>query len=547
MEGIISMSETSFIGELKNGPEMNPEDNVFQSIWAEYERVILQSLITSFGLDFIVHDQHGGDVDTIHNVREIGVDSQMKYKNAANEASYEGRGDYDTKAYHSHETFIQTKRDARKAFDENGTKIEDAYVEGNTLIPRNNPTIDREHQGQLDHVMSAHEIHNDRGRVLADMDGVELANDPGNLRFTNADLNLNKRDMTVEEYIQWCEANPDKVNQGGKKGEPLSDEVKDKMREEYNRAKKEYDAKLAQKYYTSPQFAKDTATAAAKRGAEMGVRQALGFVFVEIWMCAKDELQAVPAGSDLEEMLNAVGRGIQKGLDSARKKYKEIIAKLEEGFVSGALASITTTLCNIFFTTAKNLVRCIRQVYASVVQAGRVLLLNPDNLYLGDRIKTSTVILATGASVLAGTAVGDLLSKTPIGAIPEVGQIAITFCSSLVSGLLSCTLLMFLDRSKFINELVDKLNELPSEVNNYKEIADAMEALAAKIANLDIEKFKEDTAKFAKAVDDISEIEDDDKLNDMLKDLYEQIGIKIPWEGDFNSFMGNKKNRLVFE
>ena len=87
MEGIISMSETSFIGELKNGPEMNPEDNVFQSIWAEYERVILQSLITSFGLDFIVHDQHGGDVDTIHNVREIGVDSQMKYKNAANEAT----------------------------------------------------------------------------------------------------------------------------------------------------------------------------------------------------------------------------------------------------------------------------------------------------------------------------------------------------------------------------------------------------------------------------------------------------------------------------
>ncbi|MEE3471732.1 MAG: hypothetical protein VZR24_13795 [Butyrivibrio hungatei] len=541
------MNDTSFIRELKNGPEMKPEENVFQSIWAEYERVILHSLITSFGLDFIVRDQHGGDVDTIHNVREIGIDNQMDYKSSANKMNYENRGEYDTKAYHSHETFKQIKRDARTAFDEKGAKVADAYVEGNTLIPRNYNTIAREHQGQLDHVMSAHEIHNDRGRVLADMNGVELANNPDNLRFTNADLNLNKRDMTVEEYIQWCEANPDKVNQGGKKGEPLTEEVKEKMREEYNRSKKAYDAKIAQKYYTSPQFIKDTANAAAKRGAEMALRQALGFVFVEIWICAKEELQAVSAGSNLEEMLNAVGIGIQKGIESARKKYKDIIAKLEEGFTSGALASLTTTLCNIFFTTAKNIVRYIRQVYASAVQAGRVILFNPDNLYLGDRIKTSTVILATGASVLAGTAVGELLSKTPIGMIPELGQVVSTFCSGMVSGLLSCTLLMFIDRSKFINELVNKLNEIPSEVNNYKEIADAMEVLAAKIANLDTEKFKEDTAKFAKAADAISEIEDDDKLNDMLMNLYEQIGIKIPWEGDFNSFMGNRKNGLVFE
>ena len=93
------MDGTSFVGELKNGPEMNPEENVFKSIWAEYERVILQSLITSFGLDFIVRDQHGGDVDTIHNVREIGIDEQMQYKNSVNATSYENRGEYDTKAY----------------------------------------------------------------------------------------------------------------------------------------------------------------------------------------------------------------------------------------------------------------------------------------------------------------------------------------------------------------------------------------------------------------------------------------------------------------
>ena len=48
--------------------------NVYNSIFEEYERVVIQSLITSFGLDFLVRDQHGGDVDTIHNVRQIDKD-----------------------------------------------------------------------------------------------------------------------------------------------------------------------------------------------------------------------------------------------------------------------------------------------------------------------------------------------------------------------------------------------------------------------------------------------------------------------------------------
>ena len=67
------------------------------------------------------------------------------------------------------------------------------------------------------------------------------------------------------------------------------------------------------------------------------------------------------------------------------------------------------------------------------------LLFNPDNLMFGDRIKTSTIIMATGASVLVGTAVGELIGKTPIAAIPGVGSVVQVFCSTLVSGLVSCT------------------------------------------------------------------------------------------------------------
>ena len=48
-------------------------ETVFSQMWDAYRGVILHSIVTSFGLDFLVHDQHGGDVDTIHGVREGAV------------------------------------------------------------------------------------------------------------------------------------------------------------------------------------------------------------------------------------------------------------------------------------------------------------------------------------------------------------------------------------------------------------------------------------------------------------------------------------------
>lgn len=544
---------SSFVAELNNGFAPEPEENVFSSIWNEYERVIMQSLITSFGLDFLVHDQHGGDVDTIHNVREIGKDPNMKYKNEQNQADYANRGEYDTYAYHQDPRYIAINRKVSES-KKNGT-LQDAYT-GKTVAQ--NADID------LDHAISAKEIHDDPGRVLAGLNGTDLANCEENLKPTDRSINRSMQDKDMEAYLQKWEAErpqrqsriselkskgslSDKERKELAKLEKLEQIDPDKMRAENKKARAAYEAKLAKAYYTSPKFLKDTAVAAGSRGAEMGMRQAMGFVFVEIWMSSKEEIQALPPGKDLKDMLEAVANGVKKGVENAKVKYKEILAKFGEGFLSGALASLTTTICNIFFTTAKNLVRCIRQIYASVVEAGKVLLFNPDNLMFGDRIKTSTVILATGASVLVGTVVGELIQKTPIAAIPGVGTFVTAFCSSLVSGLISCTLLIFLDRSKFMNRIVSALNRIPSEVNNYKEIADALERLAAKLENLDIAKFRADTEKYRSIATKIGAAESEEELNSLLLSAYKAFDIKIPWEGDFDTFMGNRSNHLVFE
>lgn len=544
----------SFVAEVNSdfAPDIDKNESVFKDVWEQYENVIVQSLITSFGLDFI-QDQYGGDVDTIHNVRQIGKDPKMHYKNAQNATDYAKRGAYDSRKYHQDPRYIAINRKMSES-KKNGT-LTDAYT---------GKKVARNAKMDLDHVISAKEIHDDPGRILAGTKGTDLANTKDNLKPTDRSINRSMQAKDKEEYLQtWAEKGPQRqarINELQAKSSLSDKERKElnklekqeeinpaKVRAEEQHARKAYDRQVAFDYYTSSKFLTATVKGAGSLGAKMGLRQAAGLVLYEVWATAKAELQSLAPGKSLKDMLEAVANGIKKGFANAKEKYREILAKFGEGFLAGALSSLTTTICNIFFTTAKNVVKSIRQIYASVVQAGKVLLFNPDNLELGERIKTTTVILATGASVLVGSAVGELIATTPIAATP-IGSTVITFCSSLVSGLLSCTLLIFLDRSDFINKLIDKFYlGLQGVVADYKAAADAFEELAAELSQIDIASFRAETARYQQLALKIETAKSEAELNTILLAAYKTFDIKIPWKGDFDSFMGDRSNHLVFE
>ena len=136
-------------------------------------------------MDFLVQDQHGGDVDTIRGVRDESIPVEERYKNPAHLDAYENRGAYDTKAYHSDPRFRAVKKDARDHFNATGEKIPDGYVPGHFLVPNKASAIGTGDMANLDHIISAYEIHEDGGRVLAGLNGLDLANSPENLVFTN--------------------------------------------------------------------------------------------------------------------------------------------------------------------------------------------------------------------------------------------------------------------------------------------------------------------------------------------------------------------------
>mgnify|MGYP006916267524 CR=1 FL=1 len=223
--------------------------------------------------------------------------------------------------------------------------------------------------------------------------------------------------------------------------------------------------------------------------------------------------------------------------------------KTLDGAASGILASVTTTLSNIFFTTSKNVVTLIRQVYVSLVEAVKVLVVNPDNLPLGEKLRTVAKIISTGASVAVGVAVNLAIAETPLGKLPVVGDIVQNFCGTLVTGIMSCTLLMFFDRSKIVNQLVEFLNtySMQGAVDYFKQVGVALEKYDAELMKIDLAKFKEETRKFNTLASQIENIHSDSQMNEMLKQFYQETGLPTPWKGDFNTFMGNRNNRLVFQ
>ena len=101
-----------------------------------------------------------------------------------------------------------------------------------------------------------------------------------------------------------------------------------------------------------------------------------------------------------------------------------------------------------------------------------------------------------------------------------------------------------------IQRLVSVLNTLPSisnDINFYKMQAEKFKIYAAELMKIDIEQFRRETAVYESLADELESADNDAELNIILKNATIKLGIQLPWQGDFDQFMSNKENVLVFE
>lgn len=387
---------------------------------------VLSSIAGPFGLGGVVSklDKDGGNVDTVHNARS-GV-----YATEAAQEDYVNRGDYDSDSYHQHENYIGTNRKNSEKLA-NGVLV-DEYT-GRVFKPEERHN--EQSKPNLDHAVAAKIVHDDAGRVLAGLDGAELANIDANLHATNASVNKAKRDKTAAEFKQYLEQTaPERrirIEELQSKKTPLSDQERkqlaklmkqescdlDRLEKLEAGARSAIDNKINQAYYSSTKFAANAARTSATEGAKMGAQQAMGLLLTEFFSSCFDEISDAYRNGFRDSLNNqgffdALKTRLGRISKRIAARWRDALSAFKEGAISGFLSNLVTTLINMLITTGKRLVRVIREGFMSIIKALKLALFPPKGMTTAEAGDAAIKLLATGATVTLGILAEEAVEKS---------------------------------------------------------------------------------------------------------------------------------------
>lgn len=436
----------------------------------ELEKTVLHSLVTSFGLDFLlIQDKKGGDVDTVHNARH-GI-----YASETEKTRYDKRGDYNSTEYHSHKNYVR-RGQADKTLQKQG-RLHDCY---------RNSTMGVNESRDLDHIISAKEIHDDRGRVLAELNGSDLANSDSNLSSTGHSINRSKQNKQISKFLDDLKTSipqmesdlrsrqerlakmPKETPEDLQKHRALEDDIRKKtdkieqlksidpesMLDADHEARKSYEQTVNRTYYSSSKFMKQAASAAADAGVRMGIRQMLGLVMAEVWFELREQMPDIlrkhKPGFQFDSFLGDMLGALRSIWDRLKSRFHDFLVSFRDGAIGGVLSSVTTTLFNIFATTEKMIVKLIREMWNHLVQAIKIIVFNPEGLGRVELVRAVTKILTAGIAAVAGTTIYAYLS--PLLSFPFGSELA-AFVGALTTGIITLGFQYFLDCSAMMQKV----------------------------------------------------------------------------------------------
>lgn len=440
----------------------------FDQLVTDCKKDVISSIATPFGIGHIVaaYDKTGGNVDTVHNVRN-GTYATENEQNA-----YKNRGDYNSDEYHKDSNFISiNKQHSQNRKDGNATD----YMTGDKLDP--NQSHD------LDHIKSAKEIHDDAGRVLAEIDGSTLANTDTNLAPTTAGSNRTKKADSMEDFLAKKNERIKKIDDLKNKDslspqeqnelrkmEELS-KIDDKMAMEAdNKARKEIDREINKTYYTSGKFAKNTAIAGAKEGAKMGMQQALGLVITEFFTAVFDEIidinkNGYSTNFEDDRFFRVLKERLKHIALRIKDKWKDAAMAFKDGFISGFISNLVTAVINAFVTTGKRVVRIIREGIYSLFKAAKVLIFPPENMTYEEALHEAKKLLATGLIVSLGVLVEQYIDTLIKGTaiLEPFSDILTTVFVGAITGLAITMTVYHIDKKKNDKDAVKLLMKQTDE------------------------------------------------------------------------------------
>lgn len=417
----------------------------------------LDAVVGHFGLGAVVlNAKDGGNVHTTHNVRQ-GI-----YANDTEKQRYENRGEYNSDKYHQDSTYKEINK--RQSGLKKEGKLTD-YMTGKEIKPNDNT--------DLDHIVSAKTIHDDRARVLAGVDGVELANTKSNLKMTDRALNRAKKDKTAREFLQRRDENIAKLEAlEAKKGYLTESQQKEmkKLQEqkkiddenlikEYGDSQREIDKKVDKAYYGSAKPYKEALKTGAIDAGKIAIHTALGMVFVEIVRGLSIELKILFkefGNESLKDIFKRFKERINKIWENIKAKWKDIFKGSLESAIMAFFSNFIVFVINVFCTTLKSIVRIIRAGFTSLYQAVKIIVNPPKDMPKEDVMFEASKVFVAGL-IGAITMLSSESIKTWLLSIPGLNVVlglpipltnetigdALSLCVSAVMGAVLSTIAIY--------------------------------------------------------------------------------------------------------
>ena len=88
---------------------------------------------------------------------------------------------------------------------------------------------------------------------------------------------------------------------------------------------------------------------------------------------------------------------------------------------------------------------------------------------------------------------------------------------------------------------------LQKQLDAYIRINEALTLYLAQLEQIDIKRFKEETAQYNKMVAMLEGAETEEELNIVLRNEYKALGFELPYNGDFDDFMKDNNSVLEFK
>lgn len=442
----------------------------FNNMINQCKKEVISTIANPLGLGYIVaaYDKVGGNVDTIHNARN-GI-----YATYGEQEKYEKLDSYNSDLYHKDADFIKINAQHSKN-KKNGESID--YMTGKKIAPNQ--------QTDLDHIVSANEIHNDPGRVLAEIDGRRLANTESNLAPTDSTLNRSKNKKTMKDFldtknqrlerIQELEAktiiSPQEQHELNKlkKMEQINDEL---ALNADKKSRQQINQQINHEYYTSKKFVTNVAKTGISEGAKMGLQQAIGMVMVEFFTLLFDEVVDVykngfkTSCSD-QSFLDALKARINNIATKLREKWNILAKQALEvgimGFISGFISNLTTVAVNMFVTTSKRIVRIIREGIFSLFRAAKLLLFPPNGMSFEDAFHEAKKLIASSIVISIGVLIEGYVDTLTKG-IPIVGTLNLgSILVGAITAFATALIVYYIDKKRndqrAIKELMKQTDE----------------------------------------------------------------------------------------